>query len=341
MGRTIRLLTSIAERSLALRSARNFKVSAKLASVAACVIAGLMAGGCEHSGDLRKGWFNPGEVGRFKKEPLLLPIVSTLDTGIEEPNDEFAQATDVRPEDLQPTATDYVVGRNDMVTISITDLVGPGVETVKTARVSESGNISLPLIGQVKSEGVTEAQLETEIARAYKEQGLMQNAQVSVTVAEARARTFSIIGSVSRAGQYQIVQADFRVLDALVIAGDINSQGIDNLYVIRREDLARKAITPAAPGTTPAPRSTTTPAPAAPATDPLAPRTQANDSQFKPVMLLQDAPAAVPPPAATAPAANAPASATTPPAPTTPGAPGTGEAGEGRYIIIDGKPVLV
>src|SRR5438094_4408585 len=98
----------IAERSLALRSARTFKVSPRFACVAACVIVGLMAGGCEHTGQLSKGWFAAGEVGRFKKEPLLLPIVSSLDTGIEEPNDEFSQATDVRQEDLMPQATDYV-----------------------------------------------------------------------------------------------------------------------------------------------------------------------------------------------------------------------------------------
>jgi len=41
--------------------------------------------------------------------------------------------------------------------------------TVKQARVSESGNISLPLVGQVRAEGLTEAQLETEIQRAYRE----------------------------------------------------------------------------------------------------------------------------------------------------------------------------
>ena len=36
-----------------------------------------------------------------------------------------------------------------MVGVSIMDLVGPGVESNKEARISESGNISLPLIGPV------------------------------------------------------------------------------------------------------------------------------------------------------------------------------------------------
>src|SRR5436309_2630081 len=82
----------------------------------------------------------------------------------------------------------------------------------------------LALIPPVKAEGLTEAQLETEIQRAYREANLMPNAQVSVTVQQGLARTFSILGSVQRPSLYAITQSDFRILDALVTAGDINSQ---------------------------------------------------------------------------------------------------------------------
>jgi polysaccharide export outer membrane protein len=143
-----------------------------------------------------------------------------------------------------------VVGKNDLLSISITDLVGPGIETVKQARVSESGNISLPLVGQVRAEGLTEAQLETEIQRAYREANLMPNAQVSVTVQQALARIFSILGSVARPGVYQITQSDFRVLDALVTAGDVNSQGVDYIYIVRRTDMGATPTTGAAHGST-------------------------------------------------------------------------------------------
>ena len=108
-----------------------------------------------------------------------------MDTGYEEPNDEFAQASDVTPEDLVAGQQDYVIGKNDLLSVSITDLMGPGVETVKSVRVSESGNVSLPLVGQVHAEGLTEAQMETEIQRAYREANLIPNAQVSVSVAQA------------------------------------------------------------------------------------------------------------------------------------------------------------
>ncbi|HYO10094.1 MAG TPA: polysaccharide biosynthesis/export family protein [Tepidisphaeraceae bacterium] len=309
-----------------MRSALS-PVSPKLALVA-CLAATFAAGGCE-----TKSFLNPSEVGRFEKrrpnDPLLLPIVSTLETGVEEPNDQFANATDVQPDDLVAAQQDYVVGRNDLLSISITDLVGPGVETIRSVRVSESGNVSLPLIGQVRAEGLTEAQLETEIQRAYREANLMPNAQVSVTVAQALARTFSIIGSVNRPGQYGINQADFRVLDALVTAGDINSQGIDYLFVVRRADLAPRrpeSLPPAgapgaAPGGAPGGAPGTTPAPG---TDVLQPRSQGPIAN-EPVYLLQDAATAPIPPSLTPPTSPAPG----------------GGSSEGRYIIVDGKPVLV
>jgi protein involved in polysaccharide export with SLBB domain len=263
-------------------------------ALAGCIAAALVAGGCE-----TKSWLNPGEVGRFKKEPLLRPIVSTLDTGIEEPNDQFAQATDVQPEDLVASDSDYVIGRNDLLSISITDVVGPGVETIKSVRVSESGNVSLPLIGQFRAEGLTEAQLETEIQRAYRDANLMPNTQVSVIVSQAMARVFSIIGSIARPGPYNITQADFRILDALVAAGDVSSQGVDYLYVVRRNDAGPRK----APVTAPA-----APAPGTPGApgDVLQPRSSADGLVAHPVLLYQDA-----------------------------------APGEGRYIIIDGKPVLV
>ncbi len=296
----------------ARRSLMN--VSPKLA-LAACLAAALAAGGCDTFGHLENGWFNPAEVGRFKKEPLLLPVVQTLDTGIEEPNDQFTQAQDVKPEDLTANETDYVVGRNDLLTISITDLVGPGVETVKSVRVSESGNISLPLVGQVHAEGLTEAQLETEIQRAYREANLMPNAQVSVSVTQALARTFSILGTIQRPGQYQITQADFRILDALVTAGDVTSQGVDYLYVIRREDQGRHPSTmPAGAPAGAAPMTPRTPAAGQPG-DVLQPRSQAIGVN-QPVLLAAAAPASTP-------STGAPAGS------------------EGRYITIDGKQVLV
>jgi polysaccharide export outer membrane protein len=178
------------------------------------------------------GFIAPQEMMRLQHQPLMKEILSSLSSGYDEPNEEFPDARDVIASDLDVNAADYVIGRNDLLQITLTD-VTPGVETAKTSRVSESGNVSLPLIGQIQASGLTEAQLERAIQQKYQDQGIVKNATVSVTVLEARQRTFQIRGAVQRPGQYAIVQADFRMIDALVLAGDVTVPSIEFAYIIR------------------------------------------------------------------------------------------------------------
>lgn len=232
-----------------------------------------------------KSFIDPAEMGRYEHPALqrhILTSLSSIDKSIDDPKDEFVNATEARPEDLNTISRDYVIGKSDLVAASVTDLVGPGVESTKTTRVSESGNISLPLIGQIHAEGVTEAQLEQTIVDAYKNANLIQNAQVSVTVVEARARTFSVLGAVTAPGQYAILQSDFRILDALVLARDVLQQ-VETIYVIRQIDQEAGRNT----GGTPGPRGGQG-GPGGGSIDPLAPRSQATFGDTK-LALLQTA----------------------------------------------------
>ena len=79
--------------------------------------------------------------------------------------------TDVRPEDLVPDG-DYHVRRGDVLEMSITDLVAPGLETVKVLRVTESGMISLPLLGDVRVLGLTEAEINRRIDDEYRKSSI-------------------------------------------------------------------------------------------------------------------------------------------------------------------------
>jgi polysaccharide biosynthesis/export protein len=192
-------------------------------------------------------WNQAGEINSFidptesnirplHSAPLIKPVLDTLDPKIEEPNDQFANATDVQPEDLLPEQGDYRIGKNDLVAVSIYDLLGEGTgETVKSVRVSESGYVSLDFIKPVYAVGLTEVQLQDAIKQAYADAGQIRNARVSVTVAEERARIFSVWGNVGAVGQYQILQNDFRLLDALILAkGLAQNQGIEFCYVVRQ-----------------------------------------------------------------------------------------------------------
>jgi polysaccharide export outer membrane protein len=222
------------------------------------------------------GFVNPGEMMRANTHaPLMKPILDTLSSGYDEPNEEFPNARNVEAQDLEVNSHDYVIGRNDLLQITMTE-VQPGVETAKTARVSESGNVTLPLIGQVQAAGLTEAQFENAVRDTYQRSGLVKTAQIAVTVLEARQRTFQIRGAVGASGQYAIVQSDFRLLDAIVLARDVTVPDTNYAYIIRPPaDRAAAATQPATsqPSTpTPAPNTgggnLLEPKPATPATTP-------------------------------------------------------------------------
>ncbi len=277
--------------------------SVSLALAAAAATA--MLGGC-----LDKGFLDQSELGAFNKEPLVVPILDNLSTGVEEPEAIFGQAVEPTAEDLLATETDYSIAPYDLVNITISDLRGPGLDDLKQVRVTSSGKVSLPNIGQISLVGMTEAQAEEAVSKAYRDAQIIQNAQVSVIVAEARGSVFSIVGAVGRAGQYPILKNDFRLLDAFTVSADFDvtrgTRGYEYVYIIRKK--AGAGADNAGPGMDAN----------QPPADVLRPRSQAEPAGMRRAAYLMQ-----PTEPASAPAA----------APT--------GSGEGRYVIIDGKPVLV
>lgn len=215
-----------------LSSTSGKKWAYRAISAFACVALVGMMSGCELN-----DFLNPGEPKIMSPaKPLVVPVLDTLASGIEEPDSAYSNATDIEPADLVPDIADYKIGPNDLVNISIFDLLGEGTgEQVKSVRVTETGMISLPFIPPVKADGLTERDLETAVSKAYEDARLIRNARVSVTVAEERGKVFSIQGNVGNPGTYQIVQPDFRMLDAMVASrSPVTATGVEYAYVIRK-----------------------------------------------------------------------------------------------------------
>jgi protein involved in polysaccharide export with SLBB domain/beta-lactamase regulating signal transducer with metallopeptidase domain len=155
-----------------------------------------------------------------------------------------ATTANVRAEDLVVSTEEYTIGVGDLVQVSIMDLTANGVETVKSERVSEKGEIPLPYLGRVKAAGLSASEFEKAVAKAYSDKHLIHNPQVSASVVEARGRAFSIIGNVARPGQYVITQNDFRLLDALSMAGGLTDSP-ESATVIRKDgDKDRPIVSP-------------------------------------------------------------------------------------------------
>jgi polysaccharide export outer membrane protein len=94
---------------------------------------------------------------------------------------------------------DYRVGGLDVLEIEVF-----GAEALtRSVRVSESGEITLPLIGRVRAAGFTVSELETEIARRLQE-NYLENPQVTVFVKEYMSQRITVEGAVREPGIYSL-----------------------------------------------------------------------------------------------------------------------------------------
>lgn len=128
-------------------------------------------------------------------------------------------------------AADLPLGPGDVLKVSV---YGSPDLTLET-RVSEGGNISYPLIGQVPVAGLSAAAAEKKIASLLEAGNFVKKPQVNVIVTAVQSQQVSVLGQVNRPGRYPI-EGKRSLIDLLAMAGGINSEGGDRLSLIRTRD---------------------------------------------------------------------------------------------------------
>ena len=128
-------------------------------------------------------------------------------------------------------ADELVLGGGDVVKISVFGNPDLAVDT----RVSASGFITMPLVGQVGVAGLSTAAAETKIASMLQSGGFVKNPQVNLLVTALTSQQVSVLGQVNRAGRYPI-DGPRSVLDLLALAGGISPDGGDVVTVIRKRN---------------------------------------------------------------------------------------------------------
>jgi polysaccharide biosynthesis/export protein len=126
---------------------------------------------------------------------------------------------------------DYRVGAGDLLRIAV--FGSPELST--DARVSESGSITYPLIGSVSVAGLSTAEVEQTLARRFVDGGFLKQPQVSVLIAEFVSQKVSVLGYVSKPGQYSL-RARSHVLDVLAEAGGVVQQTASDVATLMRSD---------------------------------------------------------------------------------------------------------
>ena len=140
-----------------------------------------------------------------------------------------AKPADV-PSPLWHVPAGYIVGDSDVIHVN----VWKEPEVSQTVVVRTDGNISLPLINEVKVSGLTPLQIQDLVGEKLK--GFLNNPQVTVTVIEIRSKRAFITGEVARPGTYSL-NAETSVLQLIAQAGGFTPFAKkDSIVVLRTED---------------------------------------------------------------------------------------------------------
>jgi len=177
-------------------------------------------------------FFDPTQVGRFRPVPAVNVILDSLGVAEETPV-AWEGAQEPRPSDIVAVESDYVFRSGDIVRVAVFELLQEGVYFINDYVVTETGKISIPEVGVVEVSGLTETQLEEEIKQILSP-SILKEPSVTVTLVRSQQYTFSILGDgVSAPSRYVIPRYDFRLTDALAMAGGSRQFNVSYIYVSR------------------------------------------------------------------------------------------------------------
>lgn len=112
---------------------------------------------------------------------------------------------------------DYRLGSGDVIKISVYEY--PDLTT--EMRVSETGNVSFPLIGEVNLGEKTVAEAERLIAQRLDDGDFIRDPQVTIVVVQFVSQKISVLGLVNKPGKYSLEEAS-HVIDLLALAGGVS-----------------------------------------------------------------------------------------------------------------------
>ncbi len=171
----------------------------------------MVIGGCEVD-----SFFNPSVTGYYEHTPTSMPILDRIDI-IEREVGYDPLSSKPTPEDLVPNELKYRLAPGDVVRVEIYELVAANQTDVSLRVIDQAGMIRLPTIGDVQAAGRTIEELQEQIIDILR--SLISDPLVTVVLEDGRSFQFTIYGAVSGTGIYALTRPDFRVMDAIALAG--------------------------------------------------------------------------------------------------------------------------
>jgi polysaccharide export outer membrane protein len=114
----------------------------------------------------------------------------------------------------QPGHKPYVIGPLDVIEVNVWN----AANLSHMYDVSSDGTISMPLIGLVKADGLTQTELSAAIAQKLLAVAFQNAPDVNVQVTRNNSKKYSILGAVGKPGEYPL-NGETTVLDAFANCG--------------------------------------------------------------------------------------------------------------------------
>ncbi|MDI3292641.1 polysaccharide export protein EpsE [Janthinobacterium tructae] len=129
------------------------------------------------------------------------------------------------------SAADVQLGAGDVLKISVYGNPDLALET----RVSEAGEITFPLVGNVALGGLSVSAAEKKLGGLLENGGFLRKAQVNIIVTQLQSQQVSVLGQVNRPGRYPI-EGKRSLMDMLAMAGGVSQDGGDAVSLIRKRN---------------------------------------------------------------------------------------------------------
>jgi polysaccharide export outer membrane protein len=135
---------------------------------------------------------------------------------------ELASSRNTRPGDI-------IIGGGDLLHVDVFDVP----DLSRDLRVDAQGKISMPLVHEpIQAGGLTILQLQANIAKLLKDQGLVVHPDVTVDIKEQNSQPISVVGAVARPFVYQETRPT-TLLELIAQAGGLTGEAGNKIMITR------------------------------------------------------------------------------------------------------------
>jgi polysaccharide export outer membrane protein len=140
-----------------------------------------------------------------------------------------SEKTDDPSKDSPGNSTIVTLGPGDLIEVNVYNVP----ELASKVRVSNSGDVYLPLIDYVHVEGLTQEEAQTLIEKRLSDGGFVRNPHVTIFVDEFTSQGVTIIGEVGKPGIYPDI-GGHKLYEVVSQAGGFSQNASRKIAILRR-----------------------------------------------------------------------------------------------------------